>query len=175
MKINLPEALHQHSWDLFLSILNVHNYKAYPHSPEVGDKTRAIGTDGKRAITKAIEALDFILLWCYLHMKENIRWKLTDLLFSECIRKEILHTQQGSVYVKGILDSEDVDDFYRRFLLLKNKWDDLKFSVHPQSEPDFHTWVLQNESSVERFFCSPESWIGLSSCKNTPQTKMMRV
>ena len=116
---------------------------------------RAIGTDGERAITKAIEALfpqDIVLLRCYLHMKENIRRKLIDLLLPECIREEILRdifgTQQGSVYVKGIVDSEDVGDFDHRLLLLKAKWDELELSVHPQSEPDFHTWILRNEASV---------------------------
>lgn len=47
---------------------------------------RAMGTDGEQALTKAIQALfpqDIVLLRCYLHMKDNIRRKLTDLLFPE--------------------------------------------------------------------------------------------
>lgn len=116
---------------------------------------RAMGTDGEQALTKAIQALfpwDIVLLRCYLHMKEKIRRKLTDLLFPECAREEILQVlfgmQQGHVYIKGILDSDDADDIDRRLLQLETKWTGLELSIHPGCDPCFHNWVLRNEASV---------------------------
>ncbi len=115
----------------------------------------AFGTDGEQAIVKAVKATfhdKIIHLRCFIHMKDIIRRKLTDLLLPEQVREEIVRdifgTQQGTVYVKGILDTLDSADFDQRLTRLKAKWDDMEKSVHPHDDPQVHQWILDNLSSV---------------------------
>ena len=83
-------------------------------------------------------------------MKDNIRRKLTDLLVPESVREEIVRymfgSQQGMVYVKGILDASDEEDLDQHLLMLKEKWDSLEYSVHPHQNPQFYCWLLKNEA-----------------------------
>ena len=69
---------------------------------------RAIGTDGEQALVKAATAVfssNLIHLRCFIHMKDNIRRKLTDMLIPQSARetiiKDIFGTQQGTMYTKG--------------------------------------------------------------------------
>ena len=73
------------------------NYNAYysffsslmKMEPQVMDVI-AVGTDGEQAIVKALKAVfseKTLHLRCFIHMKDNIRRKLTDLLLPESIRK----------------------------------------------------------------------------------------
>ena len=112
----------------------------------------AVGTDGEQAIVKALNAVFMgkpVHLRCFIHMKDNIRRKLTELLLPETIREEIIRdifgTQQGTVYVMGILDALSPADFDDRLSSLKTKWDELEHSVHPHQEPQFYQWLLKNE------------------------------
>ena len=87
----------------------------------------AVGTDGDQALVKALRDVFLertIHLRCFIHMKDNIRRKLTDLLVPAIVRY-IFGSQQGTVYVKGILDASDEEDFDQRLLMLKEKWDSL--------------------------------------------------
>ena len=65
-------------------------------------KLIAVGTDGEQAIVKALKAIfpNTVHLRCFIHMKDNIRRKLTELLLPESVRENILHDifgkQQGS-------------------------------------------------------------------------------
>ena len=79
---------------------------------------RAIGTDGEQALVKAATAVfpnDLIHLRCFIHMKDNIRRKLTDMLIPQSSRemviKDIFGTQQSTVYTKGLLDATDTFNF----------------------------------------------------------------
>lgn len=114
----------------------------------------AVGTDGEQALVKAIRSVfseQTIHLRCFIHMKDNIRRKLTNMLLPESIRedmvRDIFGTQQGTVHVKGILDASDEGDFDHRLLALKEKWDSLEYSVHPHQEPQFYRWLLKNEAN----------------------------
>lgn len=63
-------------------------------------------------------------------MKDNIQQKLGEFLLPERITHEIIKDlfgfQQGTLYVKEILDTISVSDFDTHFLLLKHKWDQLE-------------------------------------------------
>ena len=115
----------------------------------------AVGTDGELAITKATKAVfgeSVIQLRCFIHMKDNIRRKLTDFLLPERTREEITKDifgyQMGSVYVKGILDAESAIDFDLRLSSHREKWDSLEQSIHPQKDPQVYRWILKNEAAT---------------------------
>ena len=111
----------------------------------------AIGTDGEQAIVKALKAVfseKTLHLRCFIHMG-NIRRKLTDLLLPESVRevivRDIFGTQQGTIYIKGLLDTTDHKEFDQRLLSLREKWNELEYSVHPHRDPQFYQWLLKNE------------------------------
>ena len=115
----------------------------------------AFGTDGEQAIVKAVRATfpeRIIHLRCFIHMKDNIRRKLTELLLPELIREEIIRDifgfHQGAISVKGILDASDSTDFDRRLLHLKIKWDEFEKSAHSHQDPLAHQWIVDNVSDV---------------------------
>ena len=57
-----------------------------------------VGTDGEQAIEKALEAVvgeKMIHLWCFIHMKDNIRRKLSELLLPEKVREENIRDMFG--------------------------------------------------------------------------------
>ena len=134
------------------------NYNAYysffstlmKMEPQLMNVT-AVGTDGEQAIAKALRAVfseKTLHLRCFIHMKDNIRRKLTDLLLPESVREvivcDIFGTQQGTTYIKGILNVTDHKEFDRS-LSLREKWDELEYSVHPHKDPQFYQWLLKNE------------------------------
>ena len=58
-------------------------------------KVIAVGTDGEQAIVKAIMATfhnEVVHLRCFIHMKDNIRRKLTEMLLPEHVREDITCT-----------------------------------------------------------------------------------
>ena len=65
-------------------------YETYYHffstlEPRIRDIT-AVGTDGEQAIVKSLEALlpdNLIHLHCFMHMRDNIRHKLSDMLLPQ--------------------------------------------------------------------------------------------
>ena len=74
----------------------------------------AVGTDGEQPIVKALKAVfseKTLHLRCFIHMKDNIWHKLTDLLLPESTRevivRDILGTQQGTTCIKGLLNATD--------------------------------------------------------------------
>lgn len=113
----------------------------------------AVGTDGKLAIVKALRGVfsnSTLHLRCFIHMKDNIRRKLSDLLLPESTREEIVRdifgTHQGTVYIKGLLDAADRSKFDHHLLSLKEKWDELEYSINPHKDPQFYHWLLKNEA-----------------------------
>ena len=136
----------------------------------------AVGTDGELAITKATKAVFgelVIHLGCFIHMKDNIKRKLTDFLLPERIREEITKDifgyQMGSMNVKGILDAESAIDFDLRLSSHREKWDSLEKSIHPQKDPQVYRWILKNEAATmkESMIAPVQESAGLGS----PPTK----
>ena len=113
----------------------------------------AVGTDGELAIVKALLVVfsdNTLHLRCFIHMKDNIQRKLSDLLLPESTRevivRDIFGTQQGTVYIKGLLDATDRSEFDQHLLSLKEKWDELEYSINPHKDPQFYHWLLKNEA-----------------------------
>jgi len=52
------------------------------------------------------------------------------------------------VYVKGLLDVENISDFDARILLLKFKWHRLERSANPGRLPKVYRWIIKNEVPV---------------------------
>ena len=115
----------------------------------------AVGTDGDPAMEKAIAAVfpdTLIHLRCFIHMKDNIRRKLTELLLPQSVREDIIRDifgfQHGSTYTQGILDAEDPADFDGRLASLQVKWEELETTAHPHQRPCFYNWILRYEANV---------------------------
>ena len=95
-----------------------------------------MGTDGEQAIVISLEALfpdNPVHLRCFVHMRDNIRRKLSDMLFphsaQNIIFRDILGSQQGSVYTKGLVDAMSISEFEQNLDSLKSKWNKLELSV----------------------------------------------
>ena len=104
---------------------------------------------------KAIRAVfpdTLIHLRCFIHIKDDIRRKLTELLLPQSVREDIIRdifgVQQGSTYTQGIIDAEDSADFDGRLASLQKKWEELEMTAHPHQQPRFYDWVLHYEASV---------------------------
>ena len=111
------------------------NYESYYHffatllklEPKL-TAIHAVGTDGEQALVNALVAVfpsGLVHLQCFLHMKENVRRKLTDMGFPETTReriiKDIFGMQQGTMYMKGLLDAVDGCEFDYKLSLLENR------------------------------------------------------
>ena len=122
------ESKISHSPPTFFGPMFVHTekkYETYYHffstllklEPKICDIV-AVGTDGEQAIVKSLEALfpdNLIHLRCFVHMRDNIRRKLSDMLFPHSAQNIIFHDifglQQGSVYTKGLVDAMSISEF----------------------------------------------------------------
>ena len=62
--------------------------------------------------------------------------------------RDIFGTQQGTIYIKGLLDTTDHKEFDQRLLSLREKWNILEYSVHPHRDPQFYQWLLNNDMKV---------------------------
>ena len=93
-------------------------------------------TDGELAVTKALKAVLGEAVFIFIHMKDNIRQKLTHFLLPERIREEITKDNigylMGAIYVNGILDAESTTDFDLCLAALREKWVGFEQSVHLQ-------------------------------------------
>lgn len=113
----------------------------------------AVGTDGEQALVKAIQVAfhgKVIQLQCFIHMKDNIRCYLTEILLPESTREDIVRDifghQQGTLYFKGVLDAISSDDFDQRLACIRSKWDTLELSIHPERDPKIYNWLVRNEA-----------------------------
>ena len=155
------QASHLFPLDQYMFTQRRHYYESYHFfstflklKPSLNDLI-AIGTDGDPAMEKAIVAVfpeSLIHLWCFIHMKDNIRHKLTELLLLQSVREDIIQhifgVQHISMYTQGVLDAEDFADFDGRLASLQKQWEELEMTVHPCKQPCFYDWVLRYEAGV---------------------------
>ena len=90
-----------------------------------------VGTDGEQAIVKSLQTLfpdNLVHLRCFVHMRYNIRQKLSEMLFphsaQNIILRDIFGLQQGSEYTKGLVDATSISEFEQNLDSLKCKWDE---------------------------------------------------
>lgn len=89
-------------------------------------KIKAYGTDGKKCVYEALRSCfgEGIHLLCWIHVKDNIKKKLSELGCknkSEYIR-EIFGKVSGDVKVKGLLDAKSDEEFENEFARLEKRW-----------------------------------------------------
>ena len=89
---------------------------------------RALGTDGEKALLDAFKhEFGFAQhLTCFIHVRRNVKDKLNECNISSQLAIEILDDvfgkKIGTVYVEGLVDADDVDDFDAKLESLLTKW-----------------------------------------------------
>ena len=110
---------------------------------------QAIGCDGDEAIMNASVVCfqDAQKLLCSSHKKDNIRRKLKndfrakDVACSHIIA-DIFGKDSGTIYEKGLIDSNTEQEFDRKVMMMKATWECL--------QPGFHSWFLQFQAELFR-------------------------
>lgn len=110
---------------------------------------RAFGTDGEKALIDAFshEFRFTVHVICFIHVRKNIKEKLSQCSITEEVQTEILGDifgkKVGSTLVEGLVDSED-DTFDSSVQLLMKKWQRHDFGAMD----DFCDWLLKNKTDV---------------------------
>ena len=105
----------------------------------------AYGTDGERALVKALESCfpNALGLRCFIHKKKNIEHHLHEKMHvSAGDRKKILDDlfgrSEGDTYVSGLVDAESEAEFDEDQEELLTRWESLA--------PGFHAWFTKEQS-----------------------------
>ncbi len=104
---------------------------------------KCFGTDGETALIDAFQHgfPSSIHLTCSIHMRRNVKAKLTELRISEGMKQMILDDlfgkKVGSHYAEGLVDVRDEATYDTALLQLANKWEALDSS----KEGPIHTFV----------------------------------
>lgn len=115
--------------------------------PELAN-VRAFGTDGEASLASAFshEFHNAVHLNCFIHLRRNIKQKLSDLSLETSAQKildGIFGTQIGSVYYEGLVDAISTDDFDDKLQQLGAKW---------REEDDrnevFYDWFVKEKASI---------------------------
>ena len=109
---------------------------------------RVFGTDGETALVNAFahEFLFAIHLYCFNHVRSNIKRKLQDRKFPENEVGEILDTifgkLVGGTFCEGLVDAESESSFYEQLDKFKYKMLDNE-KKNPGSRPGFYDWLYR--------------------------------
>jgi len=89
---------------------------------------RALGTDGESALIDAFKhEFGFAQhLTCFIHVRRNVKSKLNECNIPSCLTTEILDDifgkKVGAVYIEGLVDASDTDDFDAKSENVLTKW-----------------------------------------------------
>ena len=118
---------------------------------------RAIGTDGEKALLDAFKhEFGFAQhLTCFIHVRRNVKDKLNECNISSQFTIEILDdvfgNKIGTVYVEGLVDADDVDDFDAKLESLLTKWRDQDVATTSVSNiGKFISWFQSCKAPVIR-------------------------
>ena len=106
------------------------------------------GTDGESALVDAFthEFRFSIHLYCFNHVRSNIKRELQDRKFPENEVSEILELifgkLVGGTFSEGLVDAENESLFYEKLEEFKHKMAD-KEKENPGSHPGFFEWLCQ--------------------------------
>ena len=95
---------------------------------------KSFGTDGESALISAFQHSfpSSIHLTCSIHMRRNVRAKLTDLRISEGTKQLVLDDlfgkKVGSHYIEGLVDVKSDDSYDSALLQHTKKWESLDSS-----------------------------------------------
>lgn len=117
-------------------------------------KIRAFGTDGEKALIDAFshEFRFAVHLLCFIHVRKNIKEKLSACSISDTVQTEILGDifgkKVGSTLLEGLVDSEDVVSFEDNAALLLEKW--MRNEDELVAIEEFCRWFVKNKVDVIR-------------------------
>ena len=91
--------------------------------PGLKNHLKVLGADGENSILNQTcnEFTSALLLMCTKHVKDNIKQKLPNI--EEHEKKEMINDLFGTMNVKGVVDSIDMDEFDRRMKTFYSKWE----------------------------------------------------
>ena len=106
---------------------------------------KAFGTDGEEALVEAF-AHEFRFathLYCFIHVRNNIKKNLRDRKFPECAVQEIVNDIFGSsIYREGLVDAESEVIFYQQLEEKQLLWEKRE-EENPGCQPGFYEWFCQ--------------------------------
>ena len=116
---------------------------------------RTFGTDGEQALVNGLKDVfgsKCVYLRCFKHFKDDILRKLTSTGFPDWSKRVIINDifgyTQGDTYIKGLLDSEDCQEFRQKMEAVKDKWNELEQRSCDRNHPNFHSWMMQYKFDV---------------------------
>ena len=111
---------------------------------------RVFGTDGESALVDAF-AHEFrfaIHLYCFIHVRSNVKRELQDRKFPDNEVGEILDMifgkQVGGAFCEGLVDAESASLFYDKVEEFKSKMIK-KEKKNPDARPGFYDWFCQHK------------------------------
>ena len=111
---------------------------------------KAYGSDGEETLVQALKA-NFPWaqqLRCFLHMRRNIKSKLSDLNItptsSAVILSDLFGKSDGTNFEEGLVDAEDESSFFSYLTEMEVKWKQLE----QVEEPKFYDWFQKYAARV---------------------------
>ena len=121
------------------------------------ERVRVLGTDGEKALLDAFKhEFGFAQhLTCFIHVRRNVKDKLNECNISTQFATEILDDvfgkKIGTLYVEGLVDADDVDDFDAKMESLLTKWRDQDGATTSVSDIDkFFSWFQSYKVPIIR-------------------------
>ncbi len=114
---------------------------------------RSFGTDGEGALIDSFshEFRYSIHLYCFIHVRNNIKQQLQTRKYPEnltCqILDEIFGKTIGSTREEGLIDASSNDDFFVKLESIKNIWME-RDENNPTVVPGFYQWFFENKVEV---------------------------
>ena len=109
---------------------------------------RVFSTDGEKALVDAFthEFRFAIHLYCFIHMRSNIKRELQDSKFPERVVGEIVDVifgkMVGGTYCEGLVNTENESTFYRKLDDFQHQMTEFE-RENPGSKPGFYDWLSQ--------------------------------
>jgi hypothetical protein len=108
---------------------------------------QCIGTDGELALCNGFQLAfpNSKHILCFLHMKRNIKHKLSELGVAGSYTKQFISDIFGSQ--SGLADSPSEAEFYSRLENLETIWNFRENEARQTDTPKFYRWFVQHQSN----------------------------
>ena len=147
--IHGPILVHQKkefsSYNYFLSSL----IGLRPHLNAV----QAFGSDGEESLVQALKS-NFPWaqqLRCFLHMRRNLKSKLSEYhvtsMSSLIILADIFGKNDGTNFHEGLVDASNEGEFFVELESMEKKWNEME-EADSKQQPKFYNWFVKYEGQV---------------------------
>ena len=139
-----------HQWKQYT---NYHRFAAglFRLVPEL-KHLQAFGTDGETNLYTAFQTIftEADHLCCFVHMKHNVKEKLSEVSVSQEVANQYLFDIFGMVvngiYTGGLVDVSSPEEFDELLEQLNDLWIQQELPFVPQgSQPQFYSWFKKNK------------------------------